>query len=260
MQDKASEVSANLRRPLIEVRGLGVSYRHSGRSQPISVLNSVDLDIYCGDRVAVLGRSGSGKSTLLRLIAGLETPRAGTIKVDGQNADEARRRRWIGVIAQDATLFGWRTVLENAQLPSEISRDTQMRVQAREMLAAVGLSGFEDAYPHQLSGGMRSRVSIARALSIRPRILLADEPASDLDEITQENIINELASLGQRFSTTMVIVTHSIEEACAIANRIVWLANGQLQEIVPPAKATRFDPDAVRCEMRLEVSWVGSQR
>jgi NitT/TauT family transport system ATP-binding protein len=178
----------------------------------------VDLAIAEGDFLALLGPSGCGKSTLLRMIAGLAEPSAGTVsRPDGPG---------IGFVFQEPTLMPWATAEANVALPLELhgTPKRQAREQAREWLRLVGLGGFEAAYPRALSGGMRMRVSIARALVTRPRLLLLDEPFAALDEITRFKLNNDLLDLWQRERFTVVFVTHSIFESVYLAHRIVVMA------------------------------------
>jgi NitT/TauT family transport system ATP-binding protein len=186
----------------------------------ISALEDVSLDIAEGDFLALLGPSGCGKSTLLRLIAGLAEPSAGRLDWDRDTRGE------IGFVFQEPTLMPWATALRNVALPLELAgtprREAEHR--AREWLARVELAGFEDAYPRALSGGMRMRVSIARALVTRPRLLLMDEPFAALDEITRFRLNADLLALwrGERF--TAVFVTHSTFESVFLAERIVVMS------------------------------------
>ena len=179
------------------------------------------LEIARGDFLALLGPSGCGKSTLLRMIAGLDAPTSGRISW----ADEAARRD-IGFVFQEPTLMPWHSALRNVALPLELAGAPrhEAAARARDMLARVELAGFEEAYPRQLSGGMRMRVSIARALVTRPRLLLMDEPFAALDEITRFRLNNDLLKLWQAERFTVVFVTHSVFESVFLAERIVVMA------------------------------------
>jgi NitT/TauT family transport system ATP-binding protein len=183
------------------------------------VIDGLDLSIDAGEFLAVLGPSGCGKSTLLRMIARLSVTNTGRIVTDPEHFQMA-------FVFQDAHLLPWRTVLDNAALPLElmgIERDERY-ARTRAMLTQVGLADAESRYPAQLSGGMRMRVSLARALVTEPRLLLMDEPFAALDEITRFHLEVQLRDLWQRRGMTVIFVTHSISEAAFLANRAVVLA------------------------------------
>jgi NitT/TauT family transport system ATP-binding protein len=183
------------------------------------VIEGLDLRIDAGEFLAVLGPSGCGKSTLLRMIARLAAPDAGSIVAEPEHFQTA-------FVFQDAHLLPWRTVLDNAALPLELlgTGREERYAQARAALTQVGLAEAETRYPAQLSGGMRMRVSLARALVTEPRLLLMDEPFAALDEITRFNLEVQLRDLWQRRGMTVIFVTHSISEAAFLANRAVVLA------------------------------------
>jgi NitT/TauT family transport system ATP-binding protein len=190
----------------------------------IEAVAGVDLAIEPGEFVALLGPSGSGKSTLLRLVAGLDRPDAGRVELDGRDPAQPPRSE-IGFVFQDAHLLPWRDVLGNVELPLELlgrSR-AERRDAAREAIARVGLGDAIHRAPSQLSGGMRMRVSLARALVIRPRLLLLDEPFAALDEITREQLDEELRGLWAQTGITVLFVTHSTAEAAFLAERAVVL-------------------------------------
>jgi len=173
---------------------------------------------------AVLGPNGSGKSTLLRLISGLLEPDSGRITIEDQPVGTADQR--VGLVFQEPRLLPWRTALDNVAFPLELAGvgAAERRERARSLLELVGVSGFADARPHQLSGGMRQRVAIARALARDPQILLLDEPFSALDALTRERFNAELLDLWQRTGTTILLVTHSLAEAVFIADEVVVLS------------------------------------
>ncbi|HUB18754.1 MAG TPA: ABC transporter ATP-binding protein [Acidobacteriaceae bacterium] len=214
-----------------EIALCGVSKRfHSGAP----VLEEITLSIAKGEFVSFLGPSGCGKSTLLRMIAGLTPVSAGEIAVNG--ITPANAREMMSFIFQDATLLPWRNVERNVGLGLELEWATRA-VRTRkvaEMLALVGLSSVARLYPRQLSGGMKMRVSIARALATRPRILLMDEPFAALDEITRDRMNEELLRLQRQHGWTVVFVTHSVAEAVFLSSRIVLLAAhpGRVREVV----------------------------
>ncbi len=194
---------------------------------PVRALEDVTLTVRPRELVSLLGPSGCGKSTLLRLVSDVLTPTGGVISVGGQSPERARLGRTFGFVFQDATLFAWRTALENVLLPLEIVGGAAQREgagRARELLDLVGLSEFTQSYPWQLSGGMRQRVSIARALVTRPSVLLMDEPFGALDEITREKMNQELLRIWEATGTTILFVTHSSPEAVFLSDRVVVLS------------------------------------
>ncbi|HVM29358.1 MAG TPA: ABC transporter ATP-binding protein [Candidatus Limnocylindrales bacterium] len=190
----------------------------------LNVLDCVTLSVAQREVVAVIGPNGSGKSTLLRLIGGLIPPDTGTISIDDQPVSEGDPR--VGLVFQEPRLLPWRRAVDNVAFPLQLvgmSRQ-ERRLRAMELLELVGMTDFADAYPHQLSGGMRQRVAIARALARHPSVLLMDEPFSALDALTRERFNLELLSLWQRTATTIVLVTHSIPEAVFLADRVIVLS------------------------------------
>jgi NitT/TauT family transport system ATP-binding protein len=210
----------------------------------VTALSGIDLDVNRGELLTLLGPSGCGKSTLLRAVADLVTPSTGEIRVHGSTAEAARRRRDFGFVFQDAALLPWRTALQNVELPVEVADGAKHKGKAtpRELLDLVGLKGWENAFPHELSGGMRQRVSIARALVSDPKILLMDEPFGALDEITRDRLNEELRRVWRDTGTTILFVTHSIYEAAYLGQRVLMLAAnpGRVREIIPvPLPETR---------------------
>ncbi|KPF92986.1 ABC transporter [Rhodopseudomonas sp. AAP120] len=197
-----------------------VSHHFDIDGKPLPVLDRVSLNARPGEFVALLGPSGCGKSTLLRLVAGLEPPRSGRLLEDGRPITGPNPSRVV--VFQDPTLFPWRTVWKNVALGLEaqgIIKSERHRVDAA--LQLVGLSGFANAYPHQLSGGMAQRVSLARALVNDPDILILDEPLGKLDSLTRLSMQTEIVSLWQRNGFTTLLVTHDVEEALFLAQRVV---------------------------------------
>jgi NitT/TauT family transport system ATP-binding protein len=187
----------------------------------VNALRDINLDIYENEFVVLVGPSGSGKTTLLNILAGLIQPSEGSVR----RRREITRPGGIGMVFQNATLLPWRTVLQNVLLPAEIfgiPRDEADR-EARGLLELVGLTGFEEALPHQLSGGMQQRVSLCRALLSDPPLLLMDEPFGALDAITRETMNFELQRIWLKQKTTVVFVTHSISEALFLSDRVVAL-------------------------------------
>jgi NitT/TauT family transport system ATP-binding protein len=185
----------------------------------VVALDDISLRIATGDFVVLLGPSGCGKSTLLRLVAGLDAPDTGQVTWNGGPPAPGG----IGFVFQDATLMPWATARENAALPLRLRRDPDAMEKAGAALAQVGLAGFEDTRPGKLSGGMRMRVSIARALAARPRVLLMDEPFAALDEFTRHRLQDEVLALTQATGITVLFVTHSLYEAAYLASRIVLM-------------------------------------
>ena len=205
----------------ISLRGVSMIFGGAGSSS-VHALQGVDLDVRAGEFVSLIGPSGCGKSTLLRLIGDLLQPSAGSLSVNGKSPRQARLGREYGIVFQRPVLYDWRTVTQNVQLPLEVMKVAPAERQARadELLRLVGLAEFADRYPWQLSGGMQQRVSIARALSFRPAVLLMDEPFGALDEMTRERLNRELLNVWSDTRTAIVFVTHSIAEAVFLSDRI----------------------------------------
>jgi NitT/TauT family transport system ATP-binding protein len=201
-----------------------------------TALDPIDLDIDKGGFVSLIGPSGCGKSTMLRLIGDLTQASSGTVTVNGKSAHQARLDGDYGIVFQSPVLFDWRTVAENVELPLEMSSsDKRSRSErARAMLALVELSGLEQRYPWQLSGGMQQRVAIARALTFEPAILLMDEPFGALDEMTRERLNLELLGIWRQTGTTIVFVTHSIPEAVFLSTRVVVMSAhpGRIADVI----------------------------
>jgi NitT/TauT family transport system ATP-binding protein len=203
----------------------------------VTALQEVDLAIEPGEFVSLIGPSGCGKSTLLRVVGDLIQPTAGLVEVNGKPAAQARADRDYGIVFQDAVLFEWRTVAKNIALPLELAgwNGERRRQRVREMLDLVELEGFDSHHPWQLSGGMQQRVSIARALSFDPPLLLMDEPFGALDEMTRERLNLELLRIWQASGSTVIFVTHSISEAVFLSTRVVVMSPrpGRITGIVP---------------------------
>ena len=192
----------------------------------VVALQDVDLEIRAGEFISLIGPSGCGKSTLLRVIGDLIQPTTGEVVVNGKSAHQARADRDYGIVFQDSVLFDWRTVAKNIGLPLELagwSRERR-RQRVQEMLELVELTGFDDHHPWQLSGGMQQRVSIARALSFDPALLLMDEPFGALDEMTRERLNLELLRIWEASGSTVIFVTHSISEAVFLSTRVVVMS------------------------------------
>jgi len=199
------------------------------------VLQSIDMEILKGEFVSVIGPSGCGKSTVLKLISGLTPPSAGAIRIDGMTPENARET--ISFIFQDATLLPWRTVIDNVGLGLELERvaTRRRREKVSSLLELVGLGDVVAAYPRELSGGMKMRVSIARALATNPRLLLMDEPFAALDEMTRDRLNEELLRLRDEQRWTAVFVTHSVAEAVFLSTRLIVLAPnpGRVHAVLP---------------------------
>jgi NitT/TauT family transport system ATP-binding protein len=234
--------------PVVRLDGVTKQFGKGG----VTALQDVDLEIRPGEFVSLIGPSGCGKSTLLRVVGDLIHPTDGIVEVNGKPARQARVDRDYGIVFQDAVLFEWRTVAKNIALPLELAGWSRERRRERigEMLDLVELTGFESHHPWQLSGGMQQRVSIARALSFHPPLLLMDEPFGALDEMTRERLNLELLEIWQRSGSTVIFVTHSISEAVFLSTRVVVMSPrpGRITGIVdvdlpqPRTTRTREEP------------------
>lgn len=227
-----SEVSRS--RDRIVARNLSLTYANEATDSSHTVLDGFDLSVRDGEFVAVLGPSGCGKSTFLSILAGLVPQTSGEITVDGEPVSAARQK--LGVVFQGYALFPWRTVRKNVETGLEIRgvKGAQRRSEAERFLRLVGLLDFADHYPHQLSGGMRQRVAIARVLAYGPEILLMDEPFGALDAQTRESLQQELLGIWDQSAKTVVFVTHSIDEAIFLADRVAIMGRGpgRVKEII----------------------------
>jgi NitT/TauT family transport system ATP-binding protein len=217
---------------VVSLRSVTKSFGAGG----VTALQSIDLDVRPGEFVSLIGPSGCGKSTLLRIIGDLVSPTSGEVVVNGKSARQARLDRDYGIVFQDAVLYDWRTVAKNIAMPLELLRWDRSKRAARvaEMIELVELQGFSDHHPWQLSGGMQQRVSIARALSFSPALLLMDEPFGALDEMTRERLNSELLRIWEASGSTIVFVTHSISEAVFLSQRAVVMSRrpGRIAAIV----------------------------
>jgi NitT/TauT family transport system ATP-binding protein len=220
--------------PAVAAQKLGLVFDTG--DTPVVALKDIDLTIRRGEFVSLIGPSGCGKTTLMRVIADLVQPTTGLMRVNGTTAEAARHKRSYGYVFQAPALYPWRNVRRNVELPLEImgmGRAERQR-RAREALATVGLDKFERKFPWQLSGGMQQRVSIARAMSFEPALLLMDEPFGALDEITRDNLNVHLLDLWNRTNLTVVFVTHSIPEAAFLSSKIVVMSPrpGRILEVI----------------------------
>lgn len=226
-REQTPEVAARFerlcKRPVaLEVSGLSKHFTSSGRV--VTALDNVSFSVHKRELLSVIGPSGCGKSTLVRILAGLETPSAGELKVYGETVSGPGSDR--GMVFQGYTLFPWQTVKENVMFGPRMAGHPWFAAEseAREWIELVGLSKFENSYPHQLSGGMKQRVAIARALANQPRVLFMDEPFGALDAMTRESMNVELLKLKERTGATIMLVTHSIPEAVFLGDRVVVMS------------------------------------
>jgi NitT/TauT family transport system ATP-binding protein len=232
-----------------------VSHHFDLDGQPLPVLDRISLRINRGEFVALLGPSGCGKSTLLRLVAGLNAPSTGSLLVEGEVVEGPDPSRVV--VFQDPTLYPWRTVRNNVALGLEARGLLGThRERVEDALRLVGLTGFANAYPHQLSGGMAQRAALARALVNDPKLLILDEPLGQLDSLTRITMQSELVSLWQRAGFTALLVTHDVEEALFLASRVVVLSERPAQiraEVVNARPYPRHRGDPHLAELRHEV-------
>jgi NitT/TauT family transport system ATP-binding protein len=211
-----------------------VAVRFRTKNRDVTALTDVSLEVPMGEFVAIVGPSGCGKSTLLKLVAGLLGPSTGDVRLHGEPVQGPRHD--IGYVFQRAALLEWRSARRNILLQAEMRRmpGAVARNRADELIAMTGLDGFEDAYPHELSGGMQQRVALCRALLHEPPVLLMDEPFGALDALTREQMNMELNRIWRETGTTVLLVTHSISEACYLADRVVVMSPrpGTITEII----------------------------
>jgi NitT/TauT family transport system ATP-binding protein len=222
--------------PNIRINDLSVRYRTKGSA--VTALEHVSLDIPPNSFVSIVGPSGCGKTTLLKVLSGVLRPSGGDVKFDNKSLVEADLSGKIGYVFQRPLLLPWRTAMENVALTLEVAKKSLGReerlAEARKWLELVGLAGFEDRLPNELSGGMQQRVSLCRALAFRPPILMMDEPFAALDEITRETMQEELLRLWSITESSVIFITHSISEAVLLSERIVVMSArpGKVDEII----------------------------
>jgi len=220
----------------IKIENLSVQFPDKNGGEPVVALQNINLEVKPGEFVSLVGPSGCGKTTLLRTIADLQQPTSGTISIRGLTPREIRLQQKFGIVFQNPVLYEWRTVRRNVCMPMEImgipKKERTRRV--TQMLELVGLYNFGKKYPHELSGGMQQRVGIARALALRPEILLMDEPFSALDEFTKEKLHLDLQNIWSKTKKTIIFVTHSIQEAVFLSDKVVVLSPhpGRISAIV----------------------------
>jgi len=219
----------------ISARGVRVEYERTRQKDTLVALEDFSVDIRAGEFVTIVGPSGCGKSTFLNCVAGLWFPAAGELRVSGKPVTGPGRDR--SVVFQDYALMPWRTVKTNVRMGLELQRrvDDATDEKVARYIEMVGLTGFEDAYPRELSGGMRQRVGLARALVTEPSILLMDEPFAAVDAITRELMQDEVARIIKATGQTIVFITHSVDEAITLGDRIIVITDrpGRVKEILP---------------------------
>jgi NitT/TauT family transport system ATP-binding protein len=266
----AGAVSAAGGAAQIDARDIAVDFELEGRRQ--RVLQAINLSVPKGSFVSIIGPSGCGKSTLLKVLAGLITPSEGRVAVDGIAPQQAAKRRLIGLVFQDPILLPWKNAVQNAAFLLMTADDaitkTDAFARAAATLKLVGLEGAERKMPSQLSGGMRQRVAIARALALDPQVLLMDEPFGALDAITREEMSHCLLDIWQRTGKTIVLVTHSIEEAVFLS-REVYVMGGAPAHIIetlpvllaqPRGAASLTDPAFKSAQQRLRALLIESHQ
>lgn len=214
-----------MQNPVVSIQNVNKIFGE-GTANQVHALKDINLVIQPNEFISLIGPSGCGKSTLLRLIGNLTSTSSGQMTINNKSAHQARLDRDYGMVFQAATLYDWRTVAKNVQLPLELMKYPKEKREARtrDMLALVELSDFAKHFPWQLSGGMQQRVAIARALAFEPSILLMDEPFGALDEMTRERLNLELLAIWEKTQTTVIFVTHSITEAVFLSTRVLVMS------------------------------------
>jgi NitT/TauT family transport system ATP-binding protein len=259
--DATAQAVSSPQRLAVDISNVSLTFETADGK--VDALSNVSLQIADGEFVSFIGPSGCGKTTMLRVIADLQQPTSGTLLVNGMSAEQARLERRYGYVFQAPALFPWRTIEKNLKLPLEIMgfSDSEQRLRAARYLALVNLTGFERKFPWQLSGGMQQRVSIARALSFDPALLLMDEPFGALDEIVRDHLNEQLLQLWDKTGKTVLFVTHSIPEAVFLSTRIVVMSPrpGRIIDIIDcnfPRVRTleiRETPDFLKIAQRVRI-------
>ncbi|QLF94337.1 ABC transporter ATP-binding protein [Pseudomonas sp. ABC1] len=248
--------------PIVSFSGIGKRFAVAGGE--LEAIREFNLDIADGESIALLGSSGCGKSTLLRLLIGLDTAFDGEIRIDGKAVRGIGSER--GIVFQEHRLFPWLTVAQNIDLGqvNEKLTSTERARRIEQLVQLVGLDGFQQAYPHQLSGGMAQRVAIARGLVASPRILLLDEPFGALDALTRQQMQEELLAIRARAGITSLLVTHDVEEAIFVADRVVVMAPrpGRIKRVVTidlphPRNRNSYEFNRLREELLFELTGDG---
>ena len=237
--------------PIVSITNASKVFNQGSDNQTVAV-KDINLELFQGDFISLIGPSGCGKSTLLRLVGDLVPPTIGEVRVNGKTAVQARLDQDYGIVFQAPVLYEWRSIINNVQLPLELRGidKKERKRRAEEMLALVELTGFEDHFPWQLSGGMQQRAAIARALVMKPNLLLMDEPFGALDEMTRERMNIELHNIWEQTNNTIIFVTHSIAEAVYLSTKVVVMSArpGRITQVLdidlPPHRnhETRSDP------------------
>lgn len=249
----------NMPRELIRFTGVGLVYPGSEGNAPLRALVDIDLSVDEGEFVSLIGPSGCGKSTLLRIASDLLAPTRGEVSINRASARETRLARRIGFVFQEAALLEWRNILDNVALPLELQgvARAERHETARSLMKMVGLQGFERVRPDALSGGMRQRAAIARAMSTRPDVLMMDEPFGALDQITRDRLNLELIGICEQTRVTVLFVTHSIREAVLLSDRVVVMTPrpGRISRVIPidlprPRTLATRDADAFAALVR----------
>lgn len=242
----APDRTSAARQPLVQIRGLSRIFETA--AGPVTAIHDIDLDLRQGEFLAIVGPSGCGKTTLLRIVAGLETPTSGIIETVGLSGDRPAN----AMVFQGRSVFPWMTVEQNATYGLSIlgNGKSEKKAIVDRLLEMVGLSSFRRAYPHQLSEGMRQRVAIARALAVDPELLLMDEPFGSLDEQTRFILQDEVLRIWQETGKTVIVVTHSIDEALTLADRVVVMTAhpGTIKDVVPVTLARPRDQSTLRSD------------
>jgi NitT/TauT family transport system ATP-binding protein len=254
-----------------DIKADKISMVFYGRGEPVMALDKVDMDVPGGQFASIIGPSGCGKSTLLRLVADIMQPFAGSILLGGETPRAARHDHSLGFVFQSPTLLPWRSVRQNIELPLDVVGRKSAKRSARttkELIDLVGLTGFEDALPNTLSGGMQQRVAIARALVLTPDVLLLDEPFGALDEITRQRMNLELLRIWAESGTTALLVTHSIAEAVFMSDRVFVMSPrpGRITSIIdvplqrPRSLGMMRTPEFFDCVNRVRDGLFGNEQ
>ncbi|MGH9701099.1 MAG: ABC transporter ATP-binding protein [Candidatus Acidiferrales bacterium] len=215
----------------------------------VEAVRCMNLSVAAGEFLAIVGPSGCGKSTLLHLLAGLEQPSSGTVRIDGEAPEELVRRHRLGIAFQDSALLPWLSVQANLGLPFKLAGIPVNRERVQDLIELIGLQGFKHARPSQLSGGMRQRAAIARSLCLDPDVLLLDEPFGSLDAVTRRRLNIELERIWRNRPVTTLLVTHSVEEALFLSDRtIVMESPGAVAQVVQIPFPRPRTPDLLRRE------------
>jgi putative hydroxymethylpyrimidine transport system ATP-binding protein len=244
---------------MLSIKELSFAFQNNGGSK--SIFQKISMDVKAGEFVSVIGASGSGKSTLFKLIAGLLEPNEGQIGIDGQQPE--KRLGKVGYMPQKDLLLPWRTVVENVFLPMELANENKQRklTEIREWLSRFGLAEYENAYPHELSGGMKQRVAFLRTIMTGKNLLLLDEPFGALDSLTKRNMHTWLLELWGDLQKTVLFITHDLEEAILLSDRIYLLpsAGEEIQEVtvnLPRPRKTELIYHSEFIAMRKELEWL----